>query len=483
MKEGISVSCDTRCLETIREFVRKNAAAAGFNRTDVGRLVLAADEVASNIIRHSYRFDWHHKIEVVWQKDEERVAVEIQDDSPVPYLPSMTDFDLPTKVKYRHRNGYGKYLVRQVVDDVEYETVPGSHNKVVLVKLRKGPDHRKSDFANPYEIARLRSLSLKTLFEVWGEMGRSRRPEELMRLFLYTVMGHLSTQPVALLCPDGAEEPFGIRGQIGLSHRISLDDLKLPRHGWVVETLWAHRGPFLAGEFKKLHAPPEELETLEKIRSIVLVPVFLLDRLRGILSLGGKRNRQAFTEDEISLVTLLASHLLLLLEALGGEAPLSQGGASAGCGLREAVRGAIAALAEASSHQKIPFVLEEGPPFPPCKIETAPLQNVILTLLTHILYLSSAGTAISIRQVGESGEGVLLISYNGRPIFFEKGKEGYNPLIDQLLNGGPRLSDCRKVIESAGGKIVVESEKVTAKGQGEGLPVLVRLTLPLAENC
>lgn len=474
-KEGqeLVVNCDENCLGAIRDFVRQKAGQAGLNRTDVGRLVLAADEASSNIIRHSYHFDWRHKIGVAWHMDKDRVVVEIRDDSPVPYLPSMADFDLPAKIKFRHSNGYGKYLIRNAVDDVQYETIPGSHNRVMLVKYRgeAGSARKGTVPQNPYDLARIRSLSLKTLFDVWEGLGRQTKPEELTKLFLYTVTGYLSTQPVLLLQPRRGQSPFAVAGQMGLSKRLPLMDLKLPRNGWVVETLWAHRGPFLSEEFKKLHAPPEELEVLNRLNSTVLVPIFIMNQLRGILSLGGKRNRQAFSEDDMSLVKVLGSYVVLLLEGLenGKEETEPKVAVGTGGSLREAVRGAIGDLAEVSHSHGIPIVLEEGPLQPELRAGTVAVQKVLLTLLTHILYLSNEGSRILIRIGSESGEGFLRIDYQGSPIQFEKGKEGYNPLIDQLLSGSLKLSDCRKVIESEGGKIVVETKEM----------VSVRLTLPL----
>lgn len=330
--QEIIVACDSNCLSTIRTFVRDRAVQAGLKRTDVGRLVLAADEVSSNILRHTYQFDWRHKIAIGWHSRDDRVMVEIRDDSPIPYLPLMADFDVPTKVKHRQASGYGKHLIRQAVDDVEYATVPGSHNSVLLVKFRG--DHPRErchgrPLESPLDLARVRSLFLRALFDVWGELDRQKDPEQLINLLLYTIMGQLSTRTVVLLRSQGpskqAAEPLRLAGQMGLPKRIALADPLFPGHGWVMETLWAHRGPFLTEEFRKLHVPPEEMEVLEKIQSRVLVPLFVLGELQGIVSLGDKRNSQPFSQDDMSFVTLLGSHVLLLLGALSSRPPCYHG--------------------------------------------------------------------------------------------------------------------------------------------------------------
>lgn len=468
----IIVPCDTESFKKVRSFIQQQAHRFGFNRIEAGRLVLAADEVCSNIIKHTYHFEPNHKIVLSWHDQDDSVVLEIEDDSPTPYLPSPTDFDLPTKIRYRHTNGYGKHLLKQIVDDIHYETVPGSHNKVSLVKFRQGGGSPKKDEAlNPYYVARNRALSLMVLFETIDNLHKQKKADEILKIFLYTVMGRLATQPVALMGPISAGAPFGVIGQIGLSKKIALDDLVLPRHGWVMETLWAQRGPFLADEFRKLKIPHEEMETLEKLKAAVLIPLFVFHQLRGILVLGPKRTGQSFSEEDIHLVSLLATHCLLLLEDLERGLKLSGGiPAASGGELRGAVRAAFARLSKSAHESHVTLEFEEGNGIPTLKMENELLHKMILTLLTHIVYLTSEGNSLVIKVGSDAEAGWLEAHYAGIPLAFEKGKEGYNNLIDQMMAGGLRLTECKKALHSVSGKILVESS---------GERVAVKVSIPL----
>lgn len=469
----VVIRCDTSSFKKVRDFIRQRAVEAGFNRTDVGRLVLAVDEVCSNIVKHSYHFEPNHKLTLSWHERPESAVVEIEDDSPIPYLPSPADFDLPTKIKYRHTNGYGKYLIRKVVDDVQFETVPGSHNKVSLIKFRAGHAPTKKEWVmNPYEIARARSLSLLTLFEVGETLSHQQSVEGLMKVFLYAVMGRLTTQPVALLAPLTPVAPFVVVGQNGLSSRIAVSELAFPRHGWIVETLWAQRGPFLADEFHKLKIPAEELENLDHLQSALLVPLFVLNRMLGILSLGPKRTRQAFSEEDVNLMTLLGTHVLLLMETMHrGADQLGGVPARPGGEIRAAVRATMARLAKACRECNITMELPEGPPLPKLKLDAELLNKLVLTLLTHLLYLTHEGEVISIQLAATADQVILTVAYPGTPLGFERGKSGYNPLIDQMIGGSLKLSECRKVAQAGGGSIEVHA-------QGE--KVSLTLSFPLA---
>lgn len=323
-EEEIRVDCDSGCLEKVRAFIRQKGTSFGLSQGELGRLVLAADEVSSNIIKHSYRFEANRKIIVVWREDDEKVIVELRDESPEPYLPAETDFDLPTKIKYRHSNGYGKYLIQSLVDDVLYETIPGSHNKITLIKYRAGQKKMTSGasikkvglLSNPYDLARSRSRSLMSLLDLTDFFGQEKDPENIIRLFLYGLMGLFTTYPVAFLIPGKKPEPFHLAGHVGLSRSVVAADLTFPRYGWVAETLRISRGPFLADDLRKMEMPEEEMQMIDRLRTGVLIPIFVFDHLRAIISLGSKRNHQAFSEEDMRLTQMLASHALLLLENL-----------------------------------------------------------------------------------------------------------------------------------------------------------------------
>ncbi len=471
--EEIVVPCDTNCLETVRGFVRRQAGASGLSQSDIGRLVLAVDEASSNILEHTYHFDWHHKLTVIWHHGKEQIVVELRDDSPVSYLPSNVDFDLSTKIKYRHATGYGKYLIRRCVDDVQYETVPGAYNRVLLVKFLEGAARSdKTDhlFVNPYDRIHRRSVVLQSLLDVWGKIDSGKDPDEMTRLFLYTIAGLLTSHPVALLWARKKTDPFELAGQVGLSKRVS-GELRLAREGWVSETLWAQKGPVLADTFRKLKNPSGEIEVLERLRASVLVPVFLFKGLSGIVTLGRKKNGRPFSDEDIAVITLLASHLLLLIGTLDGTPLLKETAREKG-GFREAARSAITALIHASVSQKISFDLQEGAASPDLPIEISDLRKVLVSLFTHVLYLAQSESPIQVRLQNGDGQSALLMEYAGRPLSFEKGKEGYNLVIDQLLAGSPKLLECRRVIERAGGKIVI------APAQKKGETVSLRITLP-----
>jgi serine/threonine-protein kinase RsbW len=469
----LEIACDSGCLEKIREFVRARASEDGFNRSDVGRLVLAVDEASSNIIEHSYQFDPKKKNLIVWQSTAEQAVVRIKDQSPVPYLPSTIDFDLPTKVKYRHFGGYGKYLIRALVDDLFFETIPGSHNEISLVKYKAPGKEKKLERQemNPFEVAKLRSISLMNLLDVGINLVQQRTPEEVVALFLNGIMGTLSSHPVVLMAPSPDDKTFEVIGQVGLSKKNVGSEVSLERRGWIMEALWAYRGPLLIDYLRKNKAPPAELEVCEKLRSAVLLPVFVLDHLYGLVSLGAKRNRQPFSDEDMRIVTLLANQTLLLLDRRQGEQKKFGESAKSGANLKNAVLWASGELAKILRVSD-PITLDLQAPDLFLKVAEERLQALLLKIMTHVRYLVNDGKVPSLTVKEENGQASIVFYYEGSPLSFKKGDEGYNPLIDQMVSGGVKLADCPRLIESEGGRI--ESGE-----KGGGVVVTIRLPLSL----
>ena len=95
-------------------------------------LELAADEAASNIIKHSYDTS-EGKIQVSGFVDDNTAKLELIDNG-TPFNP--TEFDLPAIDQMnagKNLGGYGLLLMRHFTDEIHYSYSPAGQNRLTLV--------------------------------------------------------------------------------------------------------------------------------------------------------------------------------------------------------------------------------------------------------------------------------------------------------------------------------------------------------------
>jgi serine/threonine-protein kinase RsbW len=130
----LRVKSKTENLSDIRDFVSGNARDAGIPEVTVENIILAVDEACTNIIKHAYKLSPEGELIIKIDYDEEKFTVTIID-----YGKSFEPerVPLPDLQKYyrEHRvGGLGMYLMKSLMDDVTYTSIPGKYNQVLLSK-------------------------------------------------------------------------------------------------------------------------------------------------------------------------------------------------------------------------------------------------------------------------------------------------------------------------------------------------------------
>ena len=130
-------------LEIIREFASRIARKVGFNEDDVNKIELAVDEACTNVIKHAYSYDSKQPINLVIKVDAEKLTVLITDhgksfDPKQLRPPDMKEYFVQMRV-----GGLGVYLMKTLMDEVEFDIQPGKRNQLRMIKyLAKDGDEQ-----------------------------------------------------------------------------------------------------------------------------------------------------------------------------------------------------------------------------------------------------------------------------------------------------------------------------------------------------
>lgn len=129
----MDVTASTQNLSSVREFVACHAREHGFGEQDTEEIRLAVDEAMTNVIKHAYGYDESKKILISVGSDSSGFWVAIQDNGHAFDLSSYSTPDVPERIKQRRKGGVGVYLIRRLMDQVEYST-RNEHNEIKMTK-------------------------------------------------------------------------------------------------------------------------------------------------------------------------------------------------------------------------------------------------------------------------------------------------------------------------------------------------------------
>ena len=133
-KEILKIDSRTDQLVAVREFVSRVATDSGFNEEDVSKIALAVDEACMNVIKHAYEYDAKKKIEVSVETGNGEFKVSIADTGKQFNPNGVKVPDMEEYFSNYRRGGLGVYLMKSLMDKVEYEIEPGKRNQVRLTK-------------------------------------------------------------------------------------------------------------------------------------------------------------------------------------------------------------------------------------------------------------------------------------------------------------------------------------------------------------
>jgi serine/threonine-protein kinase RsbW len=132
-------------LPYIRAIVTDLARKVGFPEDEVAKIEMAVDEACSNVVEHAYapNKEWR------WQRDPEirlnirledsRLVIEINDHGESFDFASYQPKTIEDRVRAMNSGGYGIFIMRQFMDEIQYSSSAESGNTLRLVKYLKKP--------------------------------------------------------------------------------------------------------------------------------------------------------------------------------------------------------------------------------------------------------------------------------------------------------------------------------------------------------
>lgn len=133
----LKVKSKTENLSIIRDFINTSAADAGLKADVIESIILAVDEACTNIIKHAYKSFPDGELIIKTKSTLDRFVISITDFGNSFEPEMIPEPDLQKYYRQRRIGGLGMYLMKTLMDDVKYKSIPGKYNEVLLSKNLK----------------------------------------------------------------------------------------------------------------------------------------------------------------------------------------------------------------------------------------------------------------------------------------------------------------------------------------------------------
>ena len=121
MNYQYNIGCSLNNLKGIRDFVRQSLKDQGVSDVMMNDIVLAIDEMCSNLMIHGHQCDPDHMLELKLEIPKKgKLVFEIVDDGSMFDINEFRTPELDNLVHEKRKGGLGIRLVKSIMDKVEY---------------------------------------------------------------------------------------------------------------------------------------------------------------------------------------------------------------------------------------------------------------------------------------------------------------------------------------------------------------------------
>ncbi|MDH4058972.1 MAG: ATP-binding protein [Cyclobacteriaceae bacterium] len=128
MRYAYKVGCSPQNLRGIRDFIRGSLKNHNVSDLDISELVLAMDEMCSNLMIHAHECNPDDLFELHIDAEENQpIIFEIIDEGAVFDINLFNEPELDNIIHEKRKGGLGIRLVKSIMDKVEYENARGAN--------------------------------------------------------------------------------------------------------------------------------------------------------------------------------------------------------------------------------------------------------------------------------------------------------------------------------------------------------------------
>jgi serine/threonine-protein kinase RsbW len=129
-----NIGCSLENLKGLRDFIRKSLRSHVRSDVELNGIILAVDEMCSNLMIHAHHCNPDHHLEIKIDISQKGMLVfEIMDEGKMFDINRFHEPEIDNLIHEKRKGGLGIRLVKSIMDDVQYATFNG-RNVCRLIK-------------------------------------------------------------------------------------------------------------------------------------------------------------------------------------------------------------------------------------------------------------------------------------------------------------------------------------------------------------
>jgi sigma-B regulation protein RsbU (phosphoserine phosphatase) len=312
--QALTLPGNLDALEPIRDYVKEIAETAGLDSSAVYKLLLAVDEIATNVVTHGYEeAGLTGSLTIRGTAEGGRLVVQLEDtgksyDSTKHLLPGAEVLSRP--LNEREVGGLGIALALDGVDDLQYEaTEHGNVHRFILNLERDGSPTTEPDAGSLSDEHR----KLRILLNISRSLGQEIKLDRLLTLIVSEVTSAMEAERSSLLLYDSNSGDLTSKVAEGMNTR----EIRVPLGSGIAGATAQTRTTI---NIPDAYADPRFNASYDKAsgfrtRSILSAPIINQNgHLIGVVQVLNKIKEPAFTKQDEHFLEAICVHLGIALE-------------------------------------------------------------------------------------------------------------------------------------------------------------------------
>lgn len=128
---------DSKFLDMLHNLTKAVAESTGFDSRESDSIAVAVDEATTNVIQHAYDGDAGKEIEIRFDPEGDSLDIVILHTGKAIDAVPVPELNLDHLVAEHRKGGLGLYIMREVMDRVDYRQTNSGENMCVMVRYKQ----------------------------------------------------------------------------------------------------------------------------------------------------------------------------------------------------------------------------------------------------------------------------------------------------------------------------------------------------------